>query len=484
MSVRGVAGGSGGGGGISTITSTGGTISVNVSGSTVDLETNSTPIASLPTTYALSLLQTDVLPVESVANAQTDQLQIGQLLGMAAVKPAATMVATAAVLNNTGGTFPPSGTTISLGGTAGTTAIDGVTLAAGQVVLLTAQATGSQNGPWNINSGAWTRPTWYSSGSTSQAYAGVSEFILQGTAHAGYNYYLSTTGTITIDTTATNWNGVAGSGGGGTPAGPSTAVQYNNGGAFGGSANLEFNATTGVLSFAGTAPAITSSFNFNIQATGTAVLELSTANSGATDNGGIFVTGGSTTTAQAGSIAFTAGSATGVGGTGGGISFTGGSSPNSANAAGSINFTAAQGSTNALNGQIQFWGPLGGITIDAYGDVLLGYAEATGAQGAFADQGYDYVTSSTSPITVPQATSSLVFVPAGTVATMTIKLPPSPIDGQWFDLSVVNFAITALTLQDGSGTAANVLGAPTTAAANSGFGWKFSTTLGKWMRRY
>jgi hypothetical protein len=41
----------------------------------------------------------------------------------------------------------------------GTTTIDDVALVAGNRVLLTAQSTASQNGPWIIAAGAWARPT-------------------------------------------------------------------------------------------------------------------------------------------------------------------------------------------------------------------------------------------------------------------------------------------------------------------------------------
>jgi len=61
--------------------------------------------------------------------------------------------------------------------------------------------------------------------------------LLDGTGSAGTSgYVLSSTGT------GTAW--IAPSGGGGTPAAPSTSVQFNNSGLFGGSANFEWNGTT------------------------------------------------------------------------------------------------------------------------------------------------------------------------------------------------------------------------------------------------
>lgn len=98
----------------------------------------------------------------------------------------------------------------------GTTTVDSVSLVAGDLVLLTAQSTGSQNGPWVIAAGAWTRPTWYPSAGTTQSFYGLLIDILLGTSNSGSGWFVSTTGAITIDTTATAWTKVtlAGVGGG------------------------------------------------------------------------------------------------------------------------------------------------------------------------------------------------------------------------------------------------------------------------------
>jgi len=79
---------------------------------------------------------------------------------------------------------------------------DGVTLTDGQVQLNTAQTTASQNGPWIVHSGAWTRPTWWPSGGTTQAFLNTTFEVLQGTVYQGSTWNVTTTGAITIDTTA------------------------------------------------------------------------------------------------------------------------------------------------------------------------------------------------------------------------------------------------------------------------------------------
>ncbi len=104
-----------------------------------------------------------------------------------AVKPAVTVVATT---NQTLSGFPT---------------IDGVTLTATSVPLLTGQSTGAQNGPWMAAAGAWARPAWYTSGSTTQAFQFVTTLVRLGTLYQGTTWRLTTANPITVDTTATTW---------------------------------------------------------------------------------------------------------------------------------------------------------------------------------------------------------------------------------------------------------------------------------------
>lgn len=83
--------------------------------------------------------------------------------------------------------------------------IDGVAVAANTLVLLTAQTTASQNGPWQAQSGAWTRPTWYPSGGTTQAFQFITCFVRLGGTYQGSVWRQTASGAITIDTTATAW---------------------------------------------------------------------------------------------------------------------------------------------------------------------------------------------------------------------------------------------------------------------------------------
>lgn len=104
-----------------------------------------------------------------------------------ATKPAVTVVAT-------------TNQTLS-----GTPTIDGQATAAGSLILLTAQTTGSQNGPWVAAAGSWTRPTWYPAGGTTQAFQFITSLVRLGTVYQGSIWRMTTAGAITIDTTATTW---------------------------------------------------------------------------------------------------------------------------------------------------------------------------------------------------------------------------------------------------------------------------------------
>lgn len=103
-------------------------------------------------------------------------------------KPSVGLVAT------TNLTLSGAQTIDSVLGTAGTT-----------LVLATAQGTASQNGPWIMQSSTWIRPTWYASGSTTQAFQFIQTLVRLGTVYQGSIWRMTTSGAITIDTTATTW---------------------------------------------------------------------------------------------------------------------------------------------------------------------------------------------------------------------------------------------------------------------------------------
>lgn len=80
--------------------------------------------------------------------------------------------------------------------------VDGITFTVGQRLLLTGQNTPSQNGPWVVGSGAWTRPV--TEGATAELDLGAMWFVEQGTANAATQWRMTNTGAIVVATTSIN----------------------------------------------------------------------------------------------------------------------------------------------------------------------------------------------------------------------------------------------------------------------------------------
>lgn len=90
---------------------------------------------------------------------------------------------------------------------AGLNTYDGYTLAAGDLVLLTAQTTASQNGLWAATSSTWTRPTEFAAG---LVVLGCTCRVLNGTVYANTDWTLiAPTAGVTVDTTAQTWSRLA-----------------------------------------------------------------------------------------------------------------------------------------------------------------------------------------------------------------------------------------------------------------------------------
>lgn len=68
----------------------------------------------------------------------------------------------------------------------GTTTIDGVSLVADDVVVLTAQTTGTENGAWQVKASTWERPDNFAAGSSAAA---SFWFITEGTTYADTRWW-------------------------------------------------------------------------------------------------------------------------------------------------------------------------------------------------------------------------------------------------------------------------------------------------------
>jgi hypothetical protein len=128
-------------------------------------------------------------------------------------------------------------TNITLSGSAPST-YDGVTLAAGDRVLVAGQSTGSQNGLYTVltlgsgSNGTWTRA--FDANDGTRLSAGMQTTIGEGT-YGGKPFRLITPDPITVGVTSLSF--VEGSG---VPGGSNKQLQYNNNNALGGASALEY----------------------------------------------------------------------------------------------------------------------------------------------------------------------------------------------------------------------------------------------------
>ena len=87
------------------------------------------------------------------------------------------------------------------------------------------------------------------------------------------------------------------------------------------------------------------------------------------------------------------------------------------------------------------------------------------------------VSSPVAGATVTMSGSSIYLTPAGTLATLTIRLPPNPLPGQNATI-VSTAAVTALTMQTAAGGA--VAGAPTALVANTEVRMRYISATTGW----
>jgi hypothetical protein len=90
----------------------------------------------------------------------------------------------------------------------GAQTIDGVSVIAGDRVLVKNQTAGAENGLFIVASGAWSRAT---DADTDTELARMAVLVTQGTANGGTGWGLTTTGTIVVDTTALSYTQISSS---------------------------------------------------------------------------------------------------------------------------------------------------------------------------------------------------------------------------------------------------------------------------------
>lgn len=121
----------------------------------------------------------------------------------AATQQACNPLAVANLMSAVISAFAVSTTNITL---SGTQVLDTLTLVQGEVVLVAGQTTSANDGIYIVQSGAWTRAINFPSGYVISQNCSLSVHILNGSLGQGRTYSLTTTtGAITIGTTAQTW---------------------------------------------------------------------------------------------------------------------------------------------------------------------------------------------------------------------------------------------------------------------------------------
>lgn len=92
----------------------------------------------------------------------------------------------------------------------GTQTIDGVSLIAGDRVLVKNQSTGSENGIWVVGASTWSRAT--DADSDAEVTAGLFTFVEEGTANGDSGWVLSTNNPITLGSTSLTFAQFSGAG--------------------------------------------------------------------------------------------------------------------------------------------------------------------------------------------------------------------------------------------------------------------------------
>jgi len=84
----------------------------------------------------------------------------------------------------------------------GTQTIDGISLSAGNRVLVKNQTNGAQNGIYDVASGAWSRSSDADNSPAGEVTSGMFTFVEEGTANADAGYVLQTANPITLGSTS------------------------------------------------------------------------------------------------------------------------------------------------------------------------------------------------------------------------------------------------------------------------------------------
>jgi len=132
-----------------------------------------------------------------------------------------------------------------------------------------------------------------------------------------------------------------------------------------------------------------------------------------------------------------------------------------------------------------YTGPAGEIVVNTDDFTLHVHDGATAGghqAGAPCGGNYSYQQpTSGATLTATAYLAAYVVDPAGMLAALTVVVPPTANDGQFFELSTTQ-TITALTVDPASGQ--SVIGGSLTLGTNTGAGWRYRAANNTWYRRF
>jgi hypothetical protein len=274
---------------------------------------------------------------------------------------------------------------------------------------------------------------------------------------------------------------------GGTPGTPLTSVQFNSASAFAGDAGFLFVAASDTLTIGEVGQAGTLKGADNGAGVGVALTVQGGAGNGGSAGGSITNQGGTAGATGTGGNAFL------IGGTGGGTSGNAGSAQvrGGTSTAGNGGDAILEGRGGAGNGNGGNANVIAGLKAGSGTNGVINFQVQSGTtkaqfdgngnfitKQAIADQSYSYQTPTTGfAITIADNISQLILDPAGTLATGTITMPATPIDGQIVCVSDSQVQ-TALTVSPN--TAQSIKNAPTSLTAGGRFCYQFRITNTTW----
>ena len=178
---------------------------------TVDTKGRITGAQEVSYSVPASSLTGTTLPSSIVSSSLTSVGTLGSLTvtgNVTAADPTAdTHLATKAYVDAVAGGLDPKdacyvATTANLSSLSGLLTVDGITLHAGDRVLVKNQTTGTQNGIYVAAVGAWARATDFDGSPTNEVTGGAYTFITHGTVNASTGWVLINDNPVTIGTTS------------------------------------------------------------------------------------------------------------------------------------------------------------------------------------------------------------------------------------------------------------------------------------------